>query len=397
MLTSRTFMRITGAAALAILVAGCDEPKTAAAPPQQAARPVEVAVVTVQPQRLTITSELPGRTAAYRVAEVRPQVGGIILKRLFEEGRDVKAGQQLYQIDPAPYQAALETAKAELAKAQAAAKASRAKAARYKILVADNAVSRQDYDDIVATVEQNDAQIAAAQAAVQTARINLDYTKVFAPISGRIGKSAFTEGALVTANQAEALATVTQLDPIYVDVTQSSAQLMQLRRQIAEGKLQGADAAQAPVTLALEDGGLPYDQPGRLQFSDVTVDQSTGAVRLRAVFPNPRQDLLPGLFVRAQVSQGVKDDAFLVPQQGVVRTPDGSAAVWVVAGDGKVAMRPVKTAQAMGDKWLVTEGLQAGDQVVVEGLQKIRPGATVQPVPAKSAGEGAATSPRQPS
>lgn len=381
MLKIGTFVRTATLVLLAGVLAGCNE-TTAAAP---APPPPEVSVVTVQPERLAVTTELPGRTAAYRVSEVRPQVTGIILKRLFVEGGEVKGGQQLYQIDPAPYAATLASARAELAKAEAAAKAARTKAARYQELVTRGTVSRQAFEDVTATHEQAVAQVAVAKAAVDTARINLDYTKVFAPISGRIGGSALTEGALVTANQATPLATVTQLDPIYVDVTQSSSDLMRLRRDIAQGKLQGADGSQAPVTLKLGDGGESYPEQGRLQFSEVTVDQTTGSVRLRAVFPNPRQELLPGLFVRAVISQAVREDAVLVPQQAVTRRPDGSAAVWVVGADDKVAPRVVVAAQALGDKWLVTSGLQGGDRVVTEGLQKIKPGVEVRTVAAQAA------------
>ena len=374
------------AASIALALVACDGKKQGGPPPPA---PVEVSVVTMAPQRVALSTELPGRTVAFRVAEVRPQVSGIVLKRMFQEGSEVKAGQQLYQIDPATYRAALESTKADLAKARANLKSIEAKAARYADLVQINAVSRQDYDDIVASLDQAKAQIMVAQAAVETSRINVDYTKVYAPITGRIGKSAVTEGALVTANQAAALATITQLDPIYVDVSQSSSDLMRLQRAIAAGTVQEGRATQTPVTLTVDGTDQPYDQTGQLQFSEVTVDQSSGAVQLRAVFPNPRQTLYPGLFVRARVEQGVKEQALLVPQRALVRTPDGKAMVWVVGADSKVNPRPVVVGQAVADKWVVESGLQPGDQVVTEGLQKIRPGAEIRvaaaPAPAPAA------------
>lgn len=377
--TPRSLLPVSLAATLALALAACDSKQSGGPPP---AGPVEVSVVTLEAQPVALTTDLPGRTSAFRVAEVRPQVSGIVLKRLFEEGSQVKAGQQLYQIDPATYQATLQSAQADLAKARASLKSVEAKAARYADLVQINAVSRQDYDDAVASLDQAKAAILVAQAAVDTARINVDYTKVLAPISGRIGKSSVTEGALVTANQTTAMATITQLDPIYVDVSQSSSDLVRLRKAVAAGLMRQGDADKAPVTLTLDGSSAAYDQPGQLQFSDVTVDQSTGAVQVRAVFPNPRQELYPGLFVRARVEQGVRDNAVLVPQQAVVRTPDGGAAVWLVDAGNKVSQRPVVTGQAVGDKWLVDSGLSAGDRVVVEGLQKVRPGAEVRPISA---------------
>ncbi|EPY00815.1 efflux RND transporter periplasmic adaptor subunit [Magnetospirillum fulvum] len=367
--------------ALAVLVTtGCDDKKQANGP--RPTGPVEVVAITVEPSRVALTTELPGRTTAYRVAEVRPQVNGIVLKRLFQEGSEVKAGQQLYQIDPATYQAAVNSAQADLVKARASLKSVEAKASRYEDLVRINAVSRQDYDDAIASLDQAKAQIQVADAALQTARINLGYTKVFAPISGRIGKSSVTEGALVTANQTTSLATITQLDPIFVDVSQSSSELIRLRHTMSPN---GTEAKAAPVTLTLDGTSQPYDQPGRLEFSEVTVDQTTGAVQLRAVFPNPRHDLYPGLFVRARIEQGVKEQAIQVPQKALVRGADGSASVWVIGPDNKVAPRPVKVSQAVGDTWIVESGLAAGDQVVIEGLQKIRPGAEVRVAPAKTA------------
>ncbi len=362
-------------ASLALAIAACDGKQQAGAPQ---APPVEVAAITIEPQRIALFTDLPGRTAAFRIAEVRPQVNGIVLKRLFQEGSDVTAGQQLYQIDPATYRAAMASAQADLAKARANLKSIEAKAARYADLVQINAVSRQDYDDIVANQDQAKAQILVAQAGVETTRINVEYTKVYAPISGRIGKSNVTEGALVTANQAAPLATVTQLDPIYVDVSQSSSDLMRLRRAVASGQMQQGAPDQAPVTLTLDGATQPYEVTGQLQFSDVTVDPTTGSVQLRAVFPNPRHDLYPGLFVRARVEQGVREQALLVPQQSLVRTPDGAAVVWVIGADNKVNPRPVEVGQVFGDRWFVNSGLQPGERVVTEGLQKIRPGTEVR-------------------
>jgi membrane fusion protein (multidrug efflux system) len=366
--------------AILFFATGCDNTGAEAQGNPQAPPPTAVGVVTLQPQSVDIATELPGRTTAARLAEVRPQVNGIIQKRLFTEGAEVKAGQQLYQIDPAPYQAALDTAKAELARAEAAANSARTKAARYRDLVKSRAVSQQDYDDIAATLLENEAAVASAKASIRTAQINLDYTKVNSPISGRIGRSAFTEGALVTANQTQVLATVTQLDPIYVDVTQSSAELFRLRQALNKGRIQSGET-KAPVTLfvgSTEDA--PYAHQGELQFSEVSVDETTGSVRLRATFPNPENDLLPGLFVRAKIDWGALENAFMVPQQAVVRRPDGSAFVWAVSPDQKVAQKTIKPERAIGDKWLVTEGVAAGDRVVVEGVQKVTPGAQVNAV-----------------
>ncbi len=381
------------AALLVLGLAACDG-KPPAGPPQMP--PPAVSVIEIKPQRVTVTTELPGRTSAFRVAEVRPQVSGIVLRRMFTEGAEVTAGQQLYQIDPATYQAAFESARADVAKAGANLKSVEAKAARYADLVKINAVSRQDYDDIVASLEQNRAQILVARAALETARINVEYTKVFAPISGRIGKSSVTEGALVTANQAAPLATVTQLDPIYVDISQSSSDLLRLRRAVAAGQMRQESEAQARVTLKLDGADEPYDHPGQLQFSEVTVDPATGAVRLRAVFPNPHQALYPGLFVRAVVDQGTREAALLVPQQALVRGPNGAASVWVVGADRKVNPRPVETGPAIGNDWLIAKGLSGGEQVVVEGLQKLRPGAEVAVTPAASPAAAVLAAPGRP-
>lgn len=336
----------------------------------------EVGVVTLKAEPLNITTELPGRTSAYRIAEVRPQVGGIILKRNFVEGSDIQAGSSLYQIDPATYQAAYDSARGDLAKAEAAANIARLTVNRYKTLVGTKYISQQEYDTAVADARQADAAVTAAKAAVETARINLAYTKVTSPISGRIGKSSVTEGALVTSNQANALATVQQLDPIYVDVTQSSNDFLRLKEELANGTLE-QEGGKAKVELILENG-QKYPQVGALEFSDVTVDESTGSITIRAVFPNPKGDLLPGMFVRARLDEGIKNNALLVPQQGVTRNPRGEATVMVVGADNTVELRTVTAAQAIGDKWLVTAGLKSGDKVIVTGLQKVRPGVQVK-------------------
>lgn len=338
--------------------------------------PTEVAVMTIQPRHLEISSELPGRTAAYRIAEVRPQVDGIIQKRLFEEGAVIEAGQPLYQIDPAPYQATLASAKADLQSAEAAVAAANARVARYNKLVKNDVVSRQNYDDAVAAQQQGKAKIAAAQAAIDAAEINLKRTRVAAPIAGRIGKSSVSEGALVTANQDQPLATVQQLDPIYVDMSQSARQLLRLRREIAAGQLQKTTDT-TPVSLKLDRDTL-YDHDGVLSFADVSVDEGTATVQLRAIFPNPDNQLLPGLFVRAVARQAVREHAILVPQRSLTRGADGRATVWVVDDQGVVNPRPVVTERAIGNAWLLASGLDGGERVVVAGLQKIRPGATVK-------------------
>lgn len=363
----------------ALVLAGCGKQQAPTGMPQGG--PVEVGVVTVQPQSVAITSELSGRTAPSVIAEIRPQVGGILLNRAFREGSDVKAGELLYQIDPATYQAAHESARATLAKAEASLATARLKAGRYQELVGIKAVSQQSYDEASAALKQAEADVAAGKAAVEAARISLAYTRVVAPISGRIGKSSLTQGALVTANQATALATVQQLDPINVDISQSSTELLQMRRAMEAGKLQRAGADQATVKLLLDDGSA-YPLEGRLAFSEATVDPGTGTVTLRAVFPNPKRELLPGMYVRAVLEQGVKDQALVVPQQGVTRNAQGQAVGMVVNAEGKVEARILTTERAIGDKWLVTEGLQPGDRLIVEGLQKARPGTPVNAVPA---------------
>ncbi len=355
-----------------LALTGCDDK-----PAQQGAQQMpEVGIVTLKSAPLQITTELPGRTNAYRVAEVRPQVSGIILKRNFTEGSDIQAGVSLYQIDPATYQASYESAKGDLAKAQAAANIAQLTVKRYQKLVGTKYISQQEYDSAVADAQQSNAAVVAAKAAVETARINLAYTKVTSPISGRIGKSAVTEGALVQNGQSTALATVQQLDPIYVDVTQSSNDFLHLKQELANGKLK-QENGKAKVELVTNDG-LKYPQEGTLEFSDVTVDQTTGSITLRAIFPNPDHTLLPGMFVRARLEEGINPDALLVPQQGVTRTPRGDASVMVVGEGDKVEVRQVTATQAIGDKWLVTEGLKSGDRVIVAGLQKVKPGVQVK-------------------
>jgi multidrug efflux system membrane fusion protein len=358
---------LSGLIVAAALLAGCD----GQGDQQQHPQSPQVSVYTVKSAPLAVTTELPGRTDAFRVAEVRPQVSGIILRRNFTEGSDVKAGDSLYQIDPATYQAAYDNAKGELAKAQAAANIAHLTVKRYVPLVGTQYVSKQEYDQAVATAQQADASVVAAQAGVESARINLAYTKVTSPIEGRIGKSSVTEGALVTNGQATALATVQQLDPIYVDVTQPSSDFMRLK----QSSLQKGDGS-STVELLMENG-QPYPLKGTLQFSDVTVDESTGSITLRAIFPNPKHLLLPGMFVRARIDEGVQPDAILVPQQGVTRTPRGDATVLIVNDKNQVESRTVVAPQAIGDRWLITEGLKNGDRVIVSGLQKARPGTTV--------------------
>lgn len=353
-----------------LLLAACSQSKSDAPPPMKAP---EVGVYTVASQPLAISTELPGRTSAFQVAEVRPQVNGLIQQRLFVEGADVKAGSSLYLIDAAPYQAAYNSAKAALSKAKANLLTSGPKLGRYKDLVAVEGVSRQDYDDAVAAHEQAKADVESATAALEVAAINLKYTQVQAPISGRIGRSNVTPGALVTASQSAALTTVQQLDPIYVDVTQSSTELLRLKRELESGSLKQSHG-QARVALLLPDGSK-YAAAGKLQFSDVTVDPGTGNVTLRALFPNPKGELLPGMYVRAVIDNGVNERAIVVPQQGVTRNPKGQAVALVLNSAGQVEQRVLTTGAAIGDKWQVTSGLADGDRVIVEGVQKVKPGA----------------------
>ena len=371
--------RRRAAAILALLaVAACDgKPGAGAANAAPAAPPPpQVSVITLRQQAAPVTTVLPGRTSAYRVAEVRPQVGGVLRERLFTEGQEVTAGQPLFRIDPAPFQASLETAEASLARAQATAQSAELTVNRYRPLVRARAVSQQDFDLAEAALHQAQADVSSAQASVDTARINLGYTVVNSPIDGRTGRSSVTVGALVTASQASPLVTVTQLNPIYVDMTQPSAALLRQRRDIAEGVLRRDVADRAAAALILEDG-TEYPHRGEIQFSEVIVDQGTGSVTLRAVFPNPDGLLLPGMFVRARVEEGTIDQALLVPQQAVLRTPRGEPMAYVVNAQDVVEQRILKTSRAIGTNWLVTDGLAAGDRVVMEGVQRIRPGAKV--------------------
>jgi membrane fusion protein, multidrug efflux system len=369
--------RLISAATAAVILAACGQ-KPSAPPPQTP----EVGVITVQPTTVPVVSGLPGRTSAFLVAQVRARVDGIVLRREFIEGADVKAGQRLYKIDPAPFIASLNTAKATLARAQANVVTQNAQAARFKILVAANAVSKQDYDNAVASQGQAVADVASGKAAVDTAQINLGYTDVVSPITGRIGVSQVTPGAYVQASAATLLSTVQQLDPVYVDLTQSSVDGLKLRRDIQEGRLQTSGVNAAKVTLILEDGRA-YSEDGKLQFSDVSVDQSTGSVTVRAIFPNKDRVLLPGMFVRARIDEGVNNKALVVPQIGVTHDQKGQPTALVVGPDNKVALRQLVTSGTYGDKWVVDSGLNAGDRVIVQGTEKARPGATVKPVDAQ--------------
>jgi len=387
-------------ATTALVLAGCGRDAGGGAQAASAAAaPPEVGVVTLTQRPLSLANELPGRVSASLVAEVRPQVGGIVQTRAFTEGSDVKAGELLYQIDPSTYRATLQSADAAIAKAEANLVVARAKSERYKELVGIDAVSKQAADEAVAAAAQAVADVAAARAARETARINLDYTRVTSPISGRIGRSSVTAGALVTANQANPLATVQRLDTIYVDVTQSSGELLRLRKELAAGRLQTDKQNRAVVKLRLEDGSL-YPLAGTLQFADVTVDATTSAVTLRATFPNPKELLLPGMYVRAVVEEGVRDGAITVPQLDLAVLADHQRhrLAAVVAGHG--ALRPIVIPRTIGDEWLVDAGLKAGERVIVEGLQKARPGAVVRAVPASPAAmpaaNGAASAPRPP-
>lgn len=361
------------AGCLTLLLAACDNTGSASAQQGPPGGPPGVTVVTLQPEAVPRVSELPGRVNAFLTAEIRPQVSGVVRDRLFTEGQEVKAGQPLYQIDPASYRAALDSAIATQQKAEAGVVSAQLTVDRYRPLAKARAVSQQDLDTAVATLRQGQADVAAAKASVETARINLDYTKVNSPISGRTGRSAVTPGALVTADQSTALVTVTQLDPIYVDVTQPSSALLSLRRELAAGKVSAAGSQSAPVQLILEDGSL-YEHPGTLQFSEVTVDQASSSVTLRAVFPNPDGLLMPGMYVRERLQQGVDPVAFLVPQQAVGRDSRGNAVVQVVKPDDTAEARTVKADRTLGANWVVTDGLAPGDRVIVEGLQRVRPG-----------------------
>ena len=357
---------------LAAALAACNSEKAAAPPPQPQ---LQVSVVTLHPQPVAITAELPGRVSANLVAEVRPQVGGIIKSRLFKEGSEVKAGDLLYEIEPAPYQAAYDSAVAALQKAEAAAVNARLRAERYRELLQRNAASQQDTDDATATLAQAMADVAAAKASVETARINLNFTRVTAPIGGRVDRSTLTPGALVTANQAVALTTIRQLEPINVDIIQSSTNLLNFRQAVADGRLKLAGSNVA-VKLKL-DTGAEYSQPGRIEFAESTIDVTTGTFSVRAEFPNPDRLLLPGMFVRAVLEEGIAPDSFLLPQRAVSRNPKGEATAKFVQADGKVEERVLKTRRSIGNNWLVDTGVKNGERVIVEGGQLVRPGQTV--------------------
>ena len=373
------FTRLTLTVVAAAALAACGQKPNA--PAGAGMPPGEVSVVTIAPERITISNELPGRLEATRIAEVRARVAGIILQRTFREGSEVKAGEVLYRIDPATIKANYDSAQATLAKSQASLTQATLKAQRYKPLVEVNAVSKQEYDDAVASQKQAEADVAAGKAAVQTAGLSLGYATVTSPISGRIGRALVTEGALVGQGDATQLAVVQQLDPIYVNLTQSSTDLLKLQQAMSSGQLKTVGKDKAKVTLVTDDG-RPYPLPGKLLFSDISVDATTGAVTIRAEFPNPNRTLLPGMYVRAQLEQAVNESAIVVPQQAVMRDLNGSS-VLVVGDDNKVAARPVKTGSAQGNSWVITDGLKAGDRVIVEGLQKAKPGAPVKPVPWK--------------
>ena len=364
----------------ALVLAGCGSAKPATRPPPAP----QVSVVTVHRSSVSITTDLPGRTSAYLVAQVRARVDGIVQKREFKEGDEVKAGQRLYQIDPAPYVAALNSATASLQKAEANLASTTAQAERYKVLVAANAVSRQDYDNAVAAQGQAAADVATGKAAVSMAQINLGYTNVMSPIAGRSGLSLVTEGAYVQASAATLMTTIQQIDPVYVDLTQSSVEGLQLRRDIASGQLKLKGPGQARVSLLLEDG-TRYSEAGTLQFTDITVDQGTGSVTVRALFPNPHRVLLPGMFVRARIEEGVSENAFLVPQVGVTHDAKGQATALIVGADNKVAMRALQLRGTRGDQWIVDGGLAENDRVIVAGLQKVQPGTVVNGIESSAA------------
>lgn len=340
----------------------------------------EVSIIKIETEEILLTTELPGRTSPYKIAEIRPQVSGIILKRYFTEGSNVKAGDVLYQIDPAQYKASYDNARAALSRAEANLQSVKARYERYQELIKVNAISKQEFDDVKSQYEQALSEIEALKAQVRNAQINLGYTKITAPISGRIGKSNVTEGALVTAYQSQELTRIQQLDPIYVDIPQSTKELRELEKRLEEGRLKYAGKEQNKVKLILEDGTV-YPLEGTLQFKDVTVDPTTGSVTLRAIFPNPKGVLLPGIFVRAIIREGINKQAILVPQQAVFRDTKGNPFVYIVDNENKVQIRPIQIDRAIGDRWLVSEGLQSGEQVVIEGVQRIIPGVQVKPVP----------------
>jgi membrane fusion protein (multidrug efflux system) len=378
---SRIALLILSAFASTVALTGCDlQPQQQSA----AAQSVPVGVITLHAQSITLKSELPGRVSAFQIAQIRPQVTGIIQSRLFTEGSLVSQGQALYQIDSAPFEAQVAVSEAAVARAEASIASNKAKATRYSELLKIKAVSQQDFDEADAAYKQANADLLTAKAQLQTAKINLQYSHVLSPINGQISKSDITVGALVSANQTTALATVTQLDPIYVDLTQSSSELTKLKKALASGSLTVDQANQTEVELKLEDGSM-YAHKGTLQFSEVTVNPGTGSVILRAKFPNPEQLLLPGMYVRAEVVEGVKSNAIIVPQRGISRNNKGEATAMVVGADSTAQSRVLNVDRTIGSNWLVAKGLNAGDKLIVEGLQKIRPGAPVNPSPAESA------------
>ncbi len=371
------FILSTMAVILGLQLAGCSDNGGQQGQMQQQAP--EVGFITVESETVTLDRELPGRTTAHRIAEVRPQVSGVIKERLFEEGQEVKAGQPLYQIDDRTYRAAVATARAELARAQATLHSNELREKRFRQLLEKRSVSQQEYDEARAQLDENKAAVAAARASLQSAQINLDYATISAPIDGRIGRSNVTAGALVTANQAQAMATIRQLDPIFVDLTQSSNELRQLRQAMAAGELEQVSEDQARITLLLEDGSA-YGQAGTLQFSEYAVDESTGSVTLRALFPNPDGDLLPGMFVRGRLPEGQRSNTILVPQKSISRDPTGQAFAMLIDSDNMVKKVNVTTERAVKSQWLISQGLNKGDRLIVDGLQRIQPGMPVSPV-----------------
>jgi membrane fusion protein (multidrug efflux system) len=378
----RSCLKFSSLVAVLFLIAACEEEKGGQAQSGQTPAAQQVGFVTLQPGKINLVSEMPGRTVAFRKADVRPQVDGIIKKRSFTEGAHVEAGQPLYLIDKDRYQANLNAAKADLAREQANLELATKNRIRYEELRKTRTASEQSYDDAVATEAESRAAIAAAQANLDKARIELNYTTVSAPISGQIGASAYSEGALVTASQSDSLATITQLDPIYVDVTQAGGKLMQIKDAIASGKVQGVNGGEIDVRLVIDATGREYPVHGKLEFSDVTVNETTGSVRLRAVFPNPNNTLLPGMFVRGYVDQGYIESGYLVPQRAVMRRPDGSAYIYIIDQNDAVASKDIQIDQSKGEDWIVTSGVEKGDRVIVDGFQRIAPGAKVTPVSA---------------
>ena len=381
---------VAPAIGLALLLASCSSQ-----PQQPAAGPPQVSVVTIKTSPVTLTTELPGRISAAETSDVRPQVNGIVTARLFEEGDFVRAGQALYRIDSAPYEAQAASAQASLARARAAVASTAGLARRYQELVKINGVSQQELEDAVTSAQQAEADVQAQAAALRTAQIDLGRTTVRAPISGRIGRSSFTVGALVTASQASPLATIQRIDRVYVDIPQSSTDMLRLRQQIASGAL-ARDANGARVKLMLEDGST-YAQDGTLQFADVTVDANTGSQNIRAIFNNPDGILLPGMFARAVLVEGSTSNAILAPQRAVSRDAKGGSSVMVVGADGKLQPRPITTSRTVGQDWMVTSGLQPGDKVVVEGAQNLMPGTPVKASPYQAGGAAAGAKPAQPS